>query len=265
MTLPDPSLGMSPAEHLRARIAAAPKQRLGRRRYGAELKHAVVEYAFLRKDEGATIREIAEVLGLSAGVLGRWLRRARLRLQRGGGTVRARRVAVDARATRAGCRASAAGSCSSQTVPSDAVRGSAPCGGETRRQVSTPQPIVIPATTLAEFLARAVASHGSIRRAADGIGVPYSTLRGWLQGRGGDAGDHGNAFLDALTALRGDLNATEQHLTALLDDVNAMSQRLDALERMLGFESDARKASLTHRSALAARRFGKSTSVGQMV
>jgi hypothetical protein len=28
---------------------------------------------------------------------------------------------------------------------------------------------------------------------------------------------------------------------ALLEDVNEMNQRLDALERMLGFESDARK------------------------
>jgi hypothetical protein len=136
---------------------------------------------------------------------------------------------------------SAAGSCSAQAVPSDTVRGSAPGRGETQRQTSTLQSIVIPATTLAEFLTGALASHGSIRRAADGIGVPYSTLRGWLQGRGGDASAHRNAFLDALTALRADLNATQQHLTALLDDVNAMSRRLDALDRMLGFESDARK------------------------
>ena len=70
---------------------------------------------------------------------------------------------------------------------------------------------------------------------------PTAPWRGWLRGRNSDAGDHGNAFLDALTALRGDLNATNQHLTALLGDVNAMSRRLDALERMLGFESDVRK------------------------
>ncbi|HWN68545.1 MAG TPA: hypothetical protein VNM90_12985, partial [Haliangium sp.] len=70
---------------------------------------------------------------------------------------------------------------------------------------------------------------------------PYSTLRGWLQGRGGDAGEHGDAFIDAVKALRGDLQATEQHLTVLLGDDHAMSQRLDALEQMLGFESDARK------------------------
>ena len=43
--------------------------------------------------------------------------------------------------------------------------------------------------------------------------------------RGG--GDHANAFLDALAALRGDLNA--------------MTERLDALEDMLGCEGDARK------------------------
>ena len=122
-----------------------------------------------------------------------------------------------------------------------AVRRPAPGRGKTRRQVAAPQPIVIPATTLAEFLARAVASHGSIRRAANGIGVPYSTLRGWLQGRGGDVGEHGNAFIDAVKALRGDLNATRQHLTVLLGDVNEMSRRLDALKRMLGFESDVRK------------------------
>jgi len=62
---------MNPAaEHLRVRIAAVPQQGPGGRRYGAELKRAVVEHAFARQGEGATIREIAEELGLSAGVLG---------------------------------------------------------------------------------------------------------------------------------------------------------------------------------------------------
>jgi transposase-like protein len=233
---------MSPAaEHLRARIVAAPTQRLGRRRYGAELKRGVVEYAFARKGERATIREIAEELGLSAGVLGRWLRRARLRLKKGRVSVEPGEPPSMLDPPGLAAESSAAGSCSSPTVPSDAVCGSAPGRGGTRRQVAVPQRIVIPATTLAEFLAGALASHGSIRRAADGIGIPYSTLRGWLRGRGGDAGDHRNAFIDAVKALRGDLNATGQHLTALLGDVNAMSQRLDALERMLGFESDVRK------------------------
>jgi transposase-like protein len=234
---------MSPAaEHLRARIVAAPTYGPGRRRYGAELKRAVVEYAFAREGERATIREIAEELGLSAGVLGRWLRRARLRLKKGRVPFEPGEPPSMLDPQRPAAEHSAAGSSSSQTVPSEAVCGSAPGRSGTRRQAAAPQSIVIPATTLAEFLAGAVASHGSIRRAADGIGIPYSTLRGWLrEGRGGDAGDHGKAFLDVLTGLRGDLNATKQHLTALLGNVSEMSQRLDALERMLGFESDVRK------------------------
>jgi transposase-like protein len=233
---------MSPAaEHLRARIGAAPTHGLGRRRYGAELKRAVVEYAFAREGERATIREIAEELGLSAGVLGRWLRHARLRLKKGKIPFEPGEPPPMLEPQSPAAEPSAAGSSSSQAVPCDAVRGSAPGRDETPRQASTPQPIVIPATTLAEFLVGALASHRSIRRAADGIGVPYSTLRGWLQGRGGDAGAHGNAFLDTLTALRGELNATQHHLTVLLGDVNAMSQCLDALERMLGFESEAHK------------------------
>jgi transposase-like protein len=230
---------MSPAaEHLRARIVAAPTYGPGRRRYGAELKRAVVEYAFAREGERATIREIAEELGLSAGVLGRWLRRARLRLKKGRVPFEPGEPPSMLDPPGLAAEPSAASFCSAQTVPSDAVCGSAPGRGGTRRPVAAPQPIVIPATTLAEFLTGAVASHGSIRRAADGIGVPYSTLRGWLRGRGGGAGDHGNAFIETVTALRGDLNATKQHLTVLLGDVSEMSQRLDALERMLGIESD---------------------------
>jgi transposase-like protein len=233
---------MSPAaEHLRARIVAAPTQGLGRRRYGAELKRAVVEYAFAREGERATIREIAEELCLSAGVLGRWLRRARLRLKKGRVPFEPGEPPSMLDPPGLAAEPSAAGSSSSQTVPADAVYGSAPGRAETQRQVAAPQRIVIPATTLAEFLAGALASHGSIRRAADGIGIPYSTFRGWLRGRGGDASEHGKAFIETLTALRGELNATRHHLTLLLGDVNAMSQRLDALEHMLGSESDARK------------------------
>jgi hypothetical protein len=100
---------------------------------------------------------------------------------------------------------------------------------------------VIPAASLAEFLVGAVESHGSLRRAADGIGVPYSTLRGWLRRRGGDAGEHREAFSNAVAALRGHLNGAKQHLKALIGDVDAMSQRLDALEHMLGRESDVRE------------------------
>ena len=75
---------MSPAaEQLCARIVAAPKQGPGRRRYSTDLKRAVVEHAFVREGERATIREIAEELGLSATLLGRWLRHARRRLKNG--------------------------------------------------------------------------------------------------------------------------------------------------------------------------------------
>jgi transposase-like protein len=70
-------------KRLRARIAAVPKQERGGRRYGAELKRAVVEYAFARQDEGATVRVIAGELGLSTGPLGKWLRHARRRLEKG--------------------------------------------------------------------------------------------------------------------------------------------------------------------------------------
>jgi transposase-like protein len=227
------------AEHLRARIVAAPTYGAGRRRYGAELKRAVVEYAFAREGERATIREIAAELGLSAGVLGRWLCRARLRLKKG-------RVPfepgeppsmLDPQEATAG--PSAAGASSSQTVRSDAVRGSAPCRGEAQRQASTPQRLVIPATTLAEFLEGAVTSYGSMRRAADGLGIPYSTLRGWLRNRGGNAGD-GHTFIERLTAFRCGLNEMIQHLAAFLDHLNAMSERLDAFDQVRGCKSNAR-------------------------
>jgi hypothetical protein len=97
----------------------------------------------------------------------------------------------------------AAGSAPS-SLPSEHALGAShnpASGSASPDEASVPQPIVIPAASLAEFLAGAVASHGSIRRAADGISVPCSTLRGWLRGRFGDAGDHGDAFIDALTAL----------------------------------------------------------------
>jgi transposase-like protein len=183
------------AKRLRVRIATVPKHERGGRRYGADLKRAVVEHAFARQGEGATIREIAEELGLSAVLLGKWLRHARLRLKSG-------RVPFAPSAPPAmpplvphkpAAKPSAAGSFSSHTAPSGAKRGSASGRRVTRRQVSTPRRIVITATTLAEFLSGAVARYGSIRRAAVGIGIPYSTLRGWLRGRYGGADDHGNA------------------------------------------------------------------------
>jgi transposase-like protein len=256
MSSPEPM--PSERAHLRARIAEVLKQEARKRRYGNELKRAIVDYAFARHDERATIRQTAAELGLSAWLLGKWLRHARLRLEKGklpfepGEPLPMPWLDPKEPAT----ESSAAGSLPSQAEP--AAAGSAPSsplptehtpgtsrdpasgGGPSQDQASTPHPVVIPAASLAEFLVGAVASHGSIRRAADGIGVPYSTLRGWLRGRGGDAGDHGKAFIDALTALRGHLNAAKQHLTALLSDVDAMGQHLDELEHLLGRESDGR-------------------------
>jgi transposase-like protein len=118
---------MSPAaEHLRARIVVAPTQGLGRRRYGAELKRAVVEYAFAREGERATIREIAEELGLSAGVLGRWLRHARLRLKNGKIPFEPGEPPSMLDPQRPAAEPTAAGFSSSQAVPCDAGPGSAP-------------------------------------------------------------------------------------------------------------------------------------------
>jgi transposase-like protein len=65
------------------RNATTVNQEHGGRRYGAELKRAVVEYAFARQGEGATIRELAGEPCLSAGLLGKWLRHARQRLEKG--------------------------------------------------------------------------------------------------------------------------------------------------------------------------------------
>jgi hypothetical protein len=59
------------------------KQEAHTRRYGNDLKRAIVDYAFARQDESATIARIAEELGLSAWLLGKWLRHARLRLEKG--------------------------------------------------------------------------------------------------------------------------------------------------------------------------------------
>jgi transposase-like protein len=183
---------MNPAaEHLRARIAAVPKQGPGGRRYGAELKRAVVEHAVARQGEGALIREIAEELGLSTGLLGKWLRHARLRLRTGRvpfapGEPPPMPLAPHKPAT----ESSAAGS--PLSIPSGS-RAPAARRSVRRRQAAIQRRIVIPATTLAEFLAGAVARYGSIRRAAAGIGIPYSTLRGWLHRRYGGAGDHGDA------------------------------------------------------------------------
>jgi transposase-like protein len=242
----------SQREHLRARIAEILKQEAHKRRYGNELKRAIVDYAFARQDERATIGQIAAELGLSAWLLGKWLRHARLRLEKG-------KIPFEPgeplpmpwlEPKEPTAESSAAGFSPSQAEP--AVAGSALSSlpiehmsgvsrGANPGQASAPRRIVIPAALLGEFLAGAVASHGSLRRAADGIGVPYSTLRGWLRRRGGGGSDCGKAFIDAVTALRAHLDSAKQHLKALLGDVDVMSQHLDALEHLLGRESDARE------------------------
>ena len=254
MSSPEPM--PSERELLRARIAAVLKQEAHKRRYGNELKRAIVDYAFARQDERATIGQIAAELGLSAWLLGKWLRHARLRLEKGKipfepgepipmpwlepKELTAESSAVGSSPSQA--EPAAAGSALS-SLPTEQTPG-ASCDSASNDtspgQVSTPRCIVIPAASLAEFLVGAVASHGSLRRAADGIGVPYSTLRGWLKRRGGDAGEHGEAFRSAVTALRSHLHGAKQHLTALLGDVDAMGQHLDELEHLLGCESDAR-------------------------
>lgn len=48
-------------------------------------------------------------------------------------------------------------------------------------QENADRDIVIAASTLPEFLRNAMDAYGSIRAAAHGIGVPYSTLRDWLR------------------------------------------------------------------------------------
>jgi hypothetical protein len=181
---------MNPAaKHLRARIAAVPQQGPGGRRYGAELKRAVVEHAFACQGEGAIIRDIAEELGLPAGLLGKWLRHARLRLKSGRVPFASSDPLPMPRLVPHGPAAESSAAGSPPSIPSGSCAPAARRGAR-RRQAAIQRRIVIPATTLAEFLAGAVARYGSIRRAAAGIAVPYSTLRGWMHGRYSDAGDH---------------------------------------------------------------------------
>ena len=251
-----PELMPSQREHLRTRIAGVLKQEARKRRYGNDLKRAIVDYAFARQDERATIGQIAAELGLSVWLLGKWLRHARLRLEKGKipfepgeplpmlwlGPKEPAAEPSAAGSSPSQAEPMAAGSAPSSLLPTEHTPGASrePASDDASLgQASMPRRIVIPAASLAEFLARAVASHGSIRRAADAIGVPYSTLRGWLRHRGGDAGDQGDAFLKALTALRGHLNGAKQHLAALLGEVDSMSQRVDDLEHLLGRENDA--------------------------
>lgn len=48
--------------------------------------------------------------------------------------------------------------------------------------------VTLAATTLDEFLQIAVKAHGSLRAAAEALGLPYSTLRGWIKKRTGGNG-----------------------------------------------------------------------------
>ena len=99
-----------------------------------------------------------------------------------------------------------------------------------RRQSPAPGSIIIPAATLAEFIARAVDSYGSIRSAADGIGVPNSTLRGWKRGRylmEPAPERSGDALFEHVAALRTTAEAANENVAAL-------RAHLDAIERMTG-------------------------------
>lgn len=70
-------------EELKRRAQAAPRMSSGQRRYNAEFKRDVTEYGRERQREGATLREIAEELGLSAGLFMRWMRWAKLQREAG--------------------------------------------------------------------------------------------------------------------------------------------------------------------------------------
>jgi hypothetical protein len=48
--------------------------------------------------------------------------------------------------------------------------------------------VTLAATSLDEFLHTAVKAHGSLRSAAEALGLPYSTLRGWIKKRSGGNG-----------------------------------------------------------------------------
>jgi pSer/pThr/pTyr-binding forkhead associated (FHA) protein len=51
--------------------------------------------------------------------------------------------------------------------------------------------VTLAAASLDEFLRFAVNVHGSLRAAAEALGLPYSTLRGWLKKRVGGNGGNG--------------------------------------------------------------------------
>jgi hypothetical protein len=91
------------------------------------------------------------------------------------------------------------------------------------REVPAPGTIIIPAATLAEFIARAVESYGTLRSAASGIAVPYSTLRGWKRGR---------YLMEPAPEHSGD--ALFEQVEAANENAAALRAHLDAIKRMTG-------------------------------
>ncbi len=67
----------SQLQEFRKRIARARAQ--PRCVYPHELKHEIAEYAAMRRSFGAALRGVAAELGLSYGMLGRWVRHERRR------------------------------------------------------------------------------------------------------------------------------------------------------------------------------------------
>jgi transposase-like protein len=175
-----PELMPPQREPLRARIVEVLEQEPRKRRYGNELKRAIVDYAFARQDEHATIGQIAAELDLSSSLLGKWLRHARLRLEKG-------RIPFEPgeplpmpwlEPTEPAVEPSAAGSSPSQAEP--AVAGSALSSLPTEHmpgasrspnpgQASAPRRIVILPRRWAsssQVLSRATAASGAPRMAS---------------------------------------------------------------------------------------------------
>jgi transposase-like protein len=113
-----------------------------------------------------------------------------------------------------------------------------------KREAPAPGSIIIPAATLAEFIARAVESYGTIRSAARGIGVPFSTLRGWRRGRylmEPTPERNGDALFQHVAGLGREIVAVSEHVAALRsgleaanENVAALRAHLDEIERMTG-------------------------------
>jgi hypothetical protein len=113
-----------------------------------------------------------------------------------------------------------------------------------KREAPVPGSIIIPAATMPEFIARAVDSYGTIRSAARGIGVPFSTIRGWKRGRylmEPTPERSGDALFEHVAALRTKLEGISEHVAALRsgleaanENISALRAHLDEIERMTG-------------------------------